>query len=268
MRIHGLTMPIFTSSSRTVFLAVGALSTLILTGCSGSGAENSSAEPGTAETSTSTASSASPVASATAEQDDSAEESQPTPAEENFAGAETLTSATEVPLDTAEVQTTEKLYTDVQQVLSNVEAVDVTTSDQAPPGNQSEEGGDNTEVDEEFDPYKYVSEATVDELEKATTGSAFDQYLATATEYAMSGWKVEGTAKVVGTPKLADGEYEGQPAKLLEVCLDSSDVKVLNVAGTQMNPTGQPRSLNIFTLIEDNGEWKIASQDFPNNADC
>ena len=61
---------------------------------------------------------------------------------------------------------------------------------------------------------------------------------------------------------------EGQPAKLLEVCLDSSDVKVVNVAGTQMNPTGKPRSLNIFTLIEDNGAWKIASQDFPNNADC
>lgn len=266
MKKHGFTMPIFTSSSRTVFLTVGALSALILTGCSGAGSENSPAESGPAEASTT--SSASPTASVSASQEGSASESQGTSIEENFAGSGELAAAKEVPLDTAEVQTTEKLYTDVQQVLSSIEAVGVTTSDQAPPTNQDEEGNDNSEIDEDNDPYKYVSEATVDELEKITTGSALDQYLATATEYAMSGWKVEGTSRVVGNPKLADGEYEGKPAKLLEVCLDSSDVKVVNVAGTQMNPAGQPRSLNIFTLIEDHGAWKIASQDFPNNADC
>lgn len=265
MKKHGLTLPFFTSSGRTVILTVGALSTLILTGCSGAGQENSPAESEPAETSTT--SSASPTASASASQEGSASEGQDTSIEENFAGSGELAAAKEVPLDTAEVQTTEELYTDVQQVLSKIEAVDVVTSDQAPPKNQ-DEGAENTEVDEEIDPYKYVSEATVDELKKTTTGSALDQYVATATEYAMSGWKVEGTSQVVGNPRLTDGEYEGQPAKLLEVCLDSSDVKVLNVAGTQMNPTGQPRSLNIFTLIEDHGAWKIASQDFPNNADC
>lgn len=262
MKIHGLTLPFFTSSSRTVFLTIGALVPLILTGCSGAGQENSPAESEPAKAS------ASPTTSASAAPKDSAEESQDVSStEENFVGSKELADAKEVPLDTAEVQTTEELYTDVQQVLSKIEAVDVVTSDQAPPKNQ-DEGAENTEVDEEIDPYKYVSEATVDELKKTTTGSALDQYVATATEYAMSGWKVEGTSKVVGNPRLTDGEYEGQPAKLLEVCLDSSDVKVLNVAGTQMNPTGQPRSLNIFTLIEDHGAWKIASQDFPNNADC
>lgn len=264
MKKHGLTLPFFTSSSRTVFLTVGALGTLILTGCSGAGSENSPAESGPAETSTT---SASPTASVSATQEGSASESQGTSIEENFAGSEKLADAQEVPLDAAEVQTTEKLYTDVQQVLSSIEAVDVNTSDQAPSQN-TDEGAENTDVDEEIDPYKYVSEDTVNELKKTTTGSALDQYVATATEYAMSGWKVEGTSRVVGNPRLADGEYEGQPAKLLEVCLDSSDVKVVNVAGTQMNPAGQPRSLNIFTLIEDHGAWKIASQDFPNNADC
>lgn len=262
MKKHGLTLPFFTSSSRTVFLTIGALVPLILTGCSGAGQENSPAESEPAKAS------ASPTTSASAAPKDSAEESQDASSiEENFVGSKELADAQEVPLDAAEVQITEKLYTDVQQVLSKIEAVDVVTSDQAPPKNQ-DEGAENTEVDEEIDPYKYVSEATVDELKKTTTGSALDQYVATATEYAMSGWKVEGTSKVVGNPRLTDGEYEGQPAKLLEVCLDSSDVKVLNVAGTQMNPTGQPRSLNIFTLIEDHGAWKIASQDFPNNADC
>lgn len=263
MKKHGLTLPFFTSSSRTVFLTIGALVPLILTGCSGAGQENSPAESEPAKAS------ASPTTSASAAPKDSAEESQDASStEENFVGSKELADAQEVPLDAAEVQTTEKLYTDVQQVLSSIEAVGVTTSDQAPPTNQDEEGNDNSEIDEDNDHYKYVSEATVDELEKITTGSALDQYLATATEYAMSGWKVEGTSRVVGNPKLADGEYEGKPAKLLEVCLDSSDVKVVNVAGTQMNPAGQPRSLNIFTLIEDHGAWKIASQDFPNNADC
>lgn len=84
----------------------------------------------------------------------------------------------------------------------------------------------------------------------------------------MNGWRVEGSSKVVGTPKIADGTYKGQKAKILEVCLDSSQVKVLGSSGTQMNSTQSTRSLNIFTLIEDNGQWKIASHDFPNNADC
>ena len=262
MKKHGLTLPFFTSSSRTVFLTIGALVPLILTGCSGAGQENSPAESEPAKAS------ASPTTSASAAPKDSAEESQDASStEENFVGSKELADAQEVPLDAAEVQITEKLYTEVQRVLSSIEAVDVNTSDQASP-NTMDEGAENTDVDEEIDPYKYVSEATVDELKKTTTGSALDQYVATATEYAMSGWRVEGTSQVVGNPRLTDGEYEGQPAKLLEVCLDSSDVKVLNVAGTQMNPTGQPRSLNIFTLIEDHGAWKIASQDFPNNADC
>lgn len=262
MKKHGLTLPFFTSSSRTVFLTIGALVPLILTGCSGAGQENSPAESEPAKAS------ASPTTSASAASKDSAEESQDVSStEENFVGSKELADAQEVPLDAAEVQITEKLYTEVQRVLSSIEAVDVNTSDQASP-NTMDEGAENTDVDEEIDPYKYVSEATVDELKKTTTGSALDQYVATATEYAMSGWRVEGTSQVVGNPRLTDGEYEGQPAKLLEVCLDSSDVKVLNVAGTQMNPTGQPRSLNIFTLIEDHGAWKIASQDFPNNADC
>lgn len=262
MKKHGLTLPFFTSSSRTVFLTIGALVPLILTGCSGAGQENSPAESEPAKAS------ASPTTSASAATKDSAEESQDASStEENFVGSKELADAQEVPLDAAEVQITEKLYTEVQRVLSSIEAVDVNTSDQASP-NTMDEGAENTDVDEEIDPYKYVSEATVDELKKTTTGSALDQYVATATEYAMSGWRVEGTSQVVGNPRLTDGEYEGQPAKLLEVCLDSSDVKVLNVAGKQMNPTGQPRSLNIFTLIEDHGAWKIASQDFPNNADC
>lgn len=262
MKKHGLTLPFFTSSSRTVFLTIGALVPLILTGCSGAGQENSPAESEPAKAS------ASPTTSASAAPKDSAEESQDASStEENFVGSKELADAQEVPLDAAEVQITEKLYTEVQRVLSSIEAVDVNTSDQASP-NTMDEGAENTDVDEEIDPYKYVSEATVDELKKTTTGSALDQYVATATEYAMSGWRVEGTSQVVGNPRLTDGEYEGHPAKLLEVCLDSSDVKVLNVAGTQMNPTGQPRSLNIFTLIEDHGAWKIASQDFPNNADC
>ncbi|HCN40617.1 MAG TPA: hypothetical protein DIS77_10065 [Rothia sp.] len=262
MKKHRLTLPFFTSSSRTVFLTIGALVPLILTGCSGAGQENSPAESEPAKAS------ASPTTSASAAPKDSAEESQDASStEENFVGSKELADAQEVPLDAAEVQITEKLYTEVQRVLSSIEAVDVNTSDQASP-NTMDEGAENTDVDEEIDPYKYVSEATVDELKKTTTGSALDQYVATATEYAMSGWRVEGTSQVVGNPRLTDGEYEGQPSKLLEVCLDSSDVKVLNVAGTQMNPTGQPRSLNIFTLIEDHGAWKIASQDFPNNADC
>lgn len=246
MKNSGVTVPIFTNS-RQKLLAAATLGALALTACGGADTERSTAGSGTQDSS----------ATATSSEQASA-------LAENFTGAEALANAEEVQVSTTEVETAEELYTGVQEALSKLEPITVASSE-TPAEGQSDEAAESEEISA---PREYLSEATVSDLEAVTVGSALDQYIATATEYALSGWHVEGSSQVVGTPRLADGDYRGQDAKILEVCLDSSDVKVLDSAGNQVNSTQIPRSLNIFTLIEDNGEWKIASHDFPNNADC
>ncbi|MFW0182933.1 hypothetical protein ACN082_05440 [Rothia sp. CCM 9417] len=182
---------------------------------------------------------------------------------ENNQAASALAQATEAKSDADEVKKTEELYNQVEEALSKVPPLDVSGAEELSP-----EGSTAQDDKALAEPSSYVSPETMSQLEAMTTGSALDQYIATATEYAMSGWHVEGSSKVIGTPKIADGEYQGQKAKILEVCLDSSQVKVFDSSGNLMNSAQATRSLNIFTLIEDKGTWKIASQDFPNNADC
>ncbi|WP_237236557.1 hypothetical protein [Rothia nasimurium] len=238
-------------SLRTGVLALCASATLALAACGSSDSNASSSE---------SASSSASAAAATAT--NSAGET----LTENFAGSEALAEASEAAVDTEEVQTTEQLYTDIQGALGGIEPA-TGSSDANSTGEEISSDTESVQANENA-VESYISAETTAQLEAAATGTALDQYLATATEYAQSGWHVEGTSAVVGTPRIADGEYNGQAAKIMEVCLDSSQVKVLDSNGNAMNSSQFTRSLNIFTLVEDNGAWKIASHDFPNNADC
>lgn len=236
-------------SLRTGVLALCASTTLALAACGSSDNGNASS---------SGASSSSSAAAST----NSAGET----LTENFAGSEALAQASEAAVDTEEVQTTEQLYSDVQGALAGIQPASTSVSQE---DTSSDIASDTENVQATENAVEsYVSAETTSQLEAAATGTALDQYLATATEYALAGWHVEGTSTVVGTPRIADGDYTGQPAKILEVCLDSSQVKVLDANGNTVSAPQFTRSLNIFTLVEENGAWKIASHDFPNNADC
>lgn len=238
-------------SLRTGVLALCTSATLALAACgsSDSGATDSASASGSASNAAATAT-------------NSAGET----LTENFAGSGALAEASEAAVDTEEVQTTEKLYTDIQGALSGIEPA-AASGDANSTGEDISSDTENVQANENA-VESYISAETTSQLEAAATGTALDQYLATATEYAQSGWHVEGTSTVVGTPRIADGDYNGQAAKIMEVCLDSSGVKVVDATGNTVSSNQFPRSLNIFTLVENNGDWKIASHDFPNNADC
>ena len=64
-----------------------------------------------------------------------------------------------------------------------------------------------------------------------------------------------------------EGTYQGKRARFVEVCLDSSQVKTKDSSGRELQSGGK-RALNIYTLVESDGTWKIAQHDFPNNPDC
>ncbi|MDO4917561.1 MAG: hypothetical protein Q3974_08090 [Rothia sp. (in: high G+C Gram-positive bacteria)] len=180
---------------------------------------------------------------------------------ENFAGADKLASAKTVDTSQEQVKKTQELYSSYEGVLANVGAIDR-------PGSTEEKdkanSGENTDM-----PSKTIDDATQKKIDDVSTGSARDEFSSMALEYATAGKKLEGESTIIGQPKLADTQYSGQPAKILEVCIDSSKVKVKDSAGNDLLDSHAPkRSLNVFTLVEDNGSWKIASHDFPNNPDC
>lgn len=265
MNILGIPLSFLPDARKTrtgvlVFFATGSLA---LTACGGS---SNNAPDQTASESTSASASTSQTAHESASASATAADSTAEAPAENFSGSEALANASEVDANSEEVKTAEQLYTDIQGALANIEPV--TTPATSNSGEDVVSDTENVQAQEQAASDQYVSDETTAQLEEAAIDSALDQYLATATEYALSGWHVEGSSTVVGTPRVAEGEYRGQAAKIMEVCLDSSQVKVVDASGNTMSSNQSPRSLNIFTLIEDNGTWKIASHDFPNNADC
>lgn len=180
---------------------------------------------------------------------------------ENFAGADKLASAKTVDTSQEHVKKTQELYSSYEDVLANVGTMDR-------PGSTDEKdkakSGESTDT-----PSKTIDEATQKKIDAVSTGSAKDEFASAALEYATADKKQEGKSTIIGQPKIVDTQYDGQPAKILEVCIDSSKVKVKDSAGNDLLDSHAPkRSLNVFTLVEDNGSWKIASHDFPNNPDC
>ena len=129
------------------------------------------------------------------------------------------------------------------------------------------EGSADTTSSDSGQPRQLVDEATMNSINKVAVDNAAEEYAASAAEYAQNGWHYEGTSTVVGSPKVAEGTYQGKRARFVEVCLDSSQVKTKDSAGRELQSGGK-RTLNIYTLVESDGTWKIAQHDFPNNPDC
>lgn len=125
------------------------------------------------------------------------------------------------------------------------------------------EGSADTASSDSGQPRQFLDEATMDSINKVAVDNAAEEYAASAAEYAQNGWHYEGTSTVVGSPKVAEGTYQGKRARFVEVCLDSSQVKTKDSAGRELQSGGK-RSLNIYTLVESDGTWKIAQHDFPN----
>lgn len=277
-----------------------AAATLLLAGCAAGDSNDNSSQPSDAASSASasaTASSAAPSASAKPSEkksekpaekksdqptesaaadekkteaadekkkDSSAEAKDPAAAEvpENYSGANEIAKAPTVPVDHEQVKQTGSLYNEVENAYAAVKTTPAEGT--APKDKQESEPG--TPVDNGV---PEVDAQTKDKINKAATGAAADEFLAQALEYGVNGWSQEGSSKIVGEPKLADTTFNGKKAKIMQVCVDSSAVKVKDSAGNIMTPDhGPKRSLNIFTLVQENGTWKIAAHDFPNNPDC
>lgn len=187
--------------------------------------------------------------------------------EEIYTGAEDMKKASPVPTDNSEVKKTTELVNSYENILSTVKPA---PSAAASPEATSEPTSDQDSQEQNVEKARAVlDEDTIHAIENISVDSAAAEFAVQASEYAMAGWHYEGSSTVVGTPRMADTQYKGQPARLLEVCMDSSSVKIYDENNQPVKDDSSPkRSLNIYTLVQVNGQWKIATHDFPNNPDC
>ena len=274
-------------------LGTVAISALILSGCatenpssdSSSSASASASVSSSAHASSSQSSSTSPQASeqgtaeasakassgASAEAKDGAK-SEATSSygqklEEIYTGAAEMKNASSVPVDAEEVKKTTELVNSFETILTKVKAA---PSAQASPERTADPSSDEEAEQQNVEQARAVlDDETIRSIEAVAVDSAAAEFAVQASEYALAGWHYEGSSTVVGTPRMAETQYKGQPARMLEVCMDSSSVKIYDENNQPVKDDDSPkRSLNIYTLVQVDGQWKIATHDFPNNPDC
>lgn len=222
-------------------------------------------EQGTAEASANASSGASAEAKDGAKSEATSSDGQKL--EEIYTGAEEMKNASSVPVDAEEVKKTTELVNSFETILTKVKA--------APSAAPSPERTADPTSDEEAEQQNVeqaravLDDETIRSIEAVAVDSAAAEFAVQASEYALAGWHYEGSSTVVGTPRMTETQYKGQPARMLEVCMDSSSVKIYDENNQPVKDDNSPkRSLNIYTLVQVDGQWKIATHDFPNNPDC
>ena len=231
-----------------------------------SSAQSSSASPrvsdqGTAEASPEASSNASTEASAEAKNEATSSDAQKL--EEVYIGSEEMKNASSAAVDSEEVKKITELVNSYENILTKVKA--------APSPETAAEPTSNEEVERQNvkQARAVLDDETIRSIEAVAVDSAAAEFAVQASEYALAGWHYDGSSTVVGTPRMAETQYKGQPAHMLEVCMDSSSVKIYDENNQPVKDDNSPkRSLNIYTLVQVDGQWKIATHDFPNNADC
>ena len=222
-------------------------------------------EQGTAEASAHASSEASAEAKDGAKSEATSSDGQKL--EEIYTGSEEMKNASSVPVDSEEVKKTTELVNSFETILTKVKAA---PSAEASPERTADPSSDEEAEQQNVERARAVlDDETIRSIEAVAVDSAAAEFAVQASEYALAGWHYEGSSTVVGTPRMAETQYKGQPARMLEVCMDSSSVKIYDENNQPVKDDNSPkRSLNIYTLVQVDGQWKIATHDFPNNPDC
>lgn len=222
-------------------------------------------EQGTAEASAKASSEASAEAKDGAKSEATSSDGQKL--EEIYTGAEEMKNASSVPVDAEEVKKTTELVNSFEAILTKVKAA---PSAEALPERTADPSSDEEAEQQNVERARAVlDDETIRSIEAVAVDSAAAEFAVQASEYALAGWHYEGSSTVVGTPRMTETQYKGQPARMLEVCMDSSSVKIYDENNQPVKDDNSPkRSLNIYTLVQVDGQWKIATHDFPNNPDC
>ncbi|WP_298582807.1 hypothetical protein [uncultured Kocuria sp.] len=173
--------------------------------------------------------------------------------------AKDLPSAEPVAADAPEVE-------QIQAALEAHEAF-VPSDEPAPadPGNpQSSAELDAGEEPAELDP------AAVAVAEESAAGAALQEILASLAEFEHQGWEQRGAPVVVGEPVSAPLPTDEGEAVRVTVCLDSSEVTVVDRDGVVVSGKQKGRkALHNYDLFRQPGEsWQVVQHGFPDDPTC
>ena len=117
-----------------------------------------------------------------------------------------------------------------------------------------------------WDAYADPAQARATDLSSVLTASALEEFDAQTLE-----WTRDGT-HATGTPTLEDVHIisdDGAGNITVSACVDSSNVRVLNDAGTALtDDTTMTRALTYFEFVNDGGAWKLSGFSFPDDPTC
>ena len=117
-----------------------------------------------------------------------------------------------------------------------------------------------------WDAYADPAQARATDLSSVLTASALEEFDAQALE-----WTRDGT-HATGTPTLEDVHIisdDGAGNITVSACVDSSNVRVLNDAGTALtDDTTMTRALTYFEFVNYGGAWKLSGFSFPDDPTC
>ena len=148
------------------------------------------------------------------------------------------------------------------------------TPQSAGPANASGSMGTATEAGEQA---QYVAntlwnggadpeQAQATDLSSVLTESALEEFDAQALEWSRDGTHAEGTPTLENPQIISD---DGAGNVTVSVCVDSSNVRLLNDAGTALtDETRMTRALTYFQFVKEGENWKLAGFSFPDDPTC
>lgn len=108
-----------------------------------------------------------------------------------------------------------------------------------------------------------------DALVTVAAGPALQELQALVQEFDDNGWSMVGTPEVVSSTVVSVDAEADPPSAVIEVCLDSSGVDVVDSSGTsQLDERAPQRALNIFTMDLVEGRWVLRERTFPVQTAC
>ena len=117
-----------------------------------------------------------------------------------------------------------------------------------------------------WDAYADPAQARATDLSSVLTASALEEFDAQALEWTRDGTHATGTPTLEDVHILSD---DGAGNVTVSACVDSSNVRVLNDAGTALtDDTTMTRALTYFEFVNDGGAWKLSGFSFPDDPTC
>lgn len=108
-----------------------------------------------------------------------------------------------------------------------------------------------------------------EQLSTVARGTILAEVENQAEELRANGWTLSG-APVVKSVSIISSDLTATPATAIaRACIDSSKVETLDAAGKPVGgPTDSPPALNLYTLQQDAGVWRVVARTFPNDPTC